>query len=168
MGGQATVRTMESAHHTMSRHGLHTLLHGAWLGSSPAHRHRLRQSTGMSLHRGRQPSCARGRGRRTQRGVGCGTAALRQVPAGPMMLPRAQRAPPQVPRRRPCTPMSSWKQGHAQVITTLGGAIHHSRSTPTWDIQDPVRGWEGRLQHMEHRAPVPVLSLSNCSKLVYQ
>jgi hypothetical protein len=60
------------------------------------------------------------------------------------------------------------QQGQAQVITTLGGAIPHPRSAPTQDIQDPVRGWEGHLQRMEHRAHTPILSLSNYSNLVHQ
>jgi hypothetical protein len=65
------------------------------------------------------------------------------------------------------SPNRSFK-GQAQVITTLGGVVHHPRSAPTQDIQDPVRGQEGRLQRMEHRAPAPVLSLSNCSNLVHK
>jgi hypothetical protein len=64
--------------------------------------------------------------------------------------------------------MSPMQQGRAQAIATFGGAIHHPRGAPTWDIQDPVRGREGRLQLMEHRTPAPVLSLSKCSNLVHQ
>jgi hypothetical protein len=93
---------------------------------------------------------------------------MRQVPIGPAALPRTQRAPPRVPRRRSCTPTSSRQQGQAQAITTLGGAVHHPRGALTRDIQDPVRGWDGRLQRMEHRTPALVLSLSNCSNLVHQ
>jgi transposase InsO family protein len=55
-----------------------------------------------------------------------------------------------------------------KAITTLGGAVHHPRGALTRDIQDPVRGREGRLQRMEHRTPAPVLSLSKCSNLVHQ
>jgi hypothetical protein len=31
MGGRATVHAMESTHHTVPSHGIHALLHGAWL-----------------------------------------------------------------------------------------------------------------------------------------
>jgi hypothetical protein len=93
---------------------------------------------------------------------------MHQVPAGPAVLPRAHCAPPRVPRWRSCTSTSSRQQGQAQAITTLGGAVHHPRGALTRDLQDPVRGQEGRLQRVEHRTPAPVLSLSNCSNLVHQ
>jgi regulator of sirC expression with transglutaminase-like and TPR domain len=51
---------------------------------------------------------------------------------------KAQRAPSGVPRLRPRAPTSSRQQGQAQAITTLGGAVHHPRGTPTRDLQDPV------------------------------
>jgi hypothetical protein len=66
------------------------------------------------------------------------------------MLPRAQRASSRVPRQRPGPPTSSRQQGHAQVISTLRGAVHHPRSASTWDLQAPIRGWEGRLQCIKH------------------
>jgi hypothetical protein len=46
--------------------------------------------------------------------------------------------------------MSSRQQGQTQVITTLGGAVHHPRGAPNRDIQDPVRGRESRLQRVEN------------------
>jgi hypothetical protein len=92
--------------------------------------------------------------------------ALRQVPAGLAALPRMKCAPSRVPHQRSCASTSSWQQGQAQVITTLGGAVHHPRGALTRDLQDPVRGPEGRLQRLEHRTSVPVLS--NCSNLIRQ
>jgi hypothetical protein len=50
----------------------------------------------------------------------------------------------------------------------LGGAFHHPRGAPTRDVQDLVRGREGRHQRMEHRIPATVLSLSKCSELIHQ
>jgi hypothetical protein len=59
MGGRAAVRAVESTHHTVASHEIHTLLHGAWLRSGLSHGHRLRQPESMGLHRGREPSCMR-------------------------------------------------------------------------------------------------------------
>jgi ribonuclease HI len=92
----------------------------------------------------------------------------RQVPAGVIALPRVQHAPARVTRRRPRSSTGSSQQGPAQAVATLGGALHHPRGALTRDIQDQVRGQEGRHQRMEHQTPAPVLALIKCSELVRQ
>jgi hypothetical protein len=94
VGGRATVCVVEPAYHAVPSNMLHTLLHGAWLGSGSTYGHRLRQSTGTSLHRGRQPSRTRGCSRPTRRSARCGVAAMRQVSASSATLPQAQRGVP--------------------------------------------------------------------------
>jgi hypothetical protein len=42
MGSRATICVVEFTHHTVPSHGIHTLLHGAWLRGGLAHGHRLR------------------------------------------------------------------------------------------------------------------------------
>jgi hypothetical protein len=155
VGDRATIRAVEFAYHAVSSNGLHAYHHGAWLGSGPTYRHRLRQPTSVSIHRGRQPGHARGCDRPTRRGAGRGVAALRQVPASLATLPRAQRAPSRVPHRGLGPPTSSGQQGLAQAITASGGAVHHPRNALTRNLQDSVQGREGRLQCMEHRTPTP-------------
>jgi hypothetical protein len=49
------------------------------------------------------------------------------------MLPRVQHAPARVPCRRPRSLTGSWQQGPAQVVATLGGAVHHPRGALTRD-----------------------------------
>jgi hypothetical protein len=87
MGDRATVRVVEPAYHIVLSDGLHALLHGERLGSGPTYGYRKWQPSGMSLHRGKQPSSTGGCDRPTRRGTGRGIVALRQVPASPATLP---------------------------------------------------------------------------------
>jgi hypothetical protein len=67
-----------------------------------------------------------------------------------------------------CTLVSSTSQGSTQARTTLGGAVHRPPGAPTQNIQDPIRGRMSRLQCVEHRTPMAILSMSNCSNLIHR